>query len=343
MSVYIDRKFLLLVSSRLERFAQKNEDLFNFRCPICGDSKKNKLKARGYIFRKNNDYFYTCHNCHSGSTFSRFLKHVDSNLHSQYTLERYTNGENGHSNYEKPKFNLEGPKPSERLKSKINLQNIELKSINKLNPDHPAVKYIESRGIPEKYWKELFYHNAFKDFLDASFPEHGKEDIPNDARIILFYTNEKGDITNVAGRALGSSHIRYCTVKLTDEKKLFGLHRLQLSETVYVLEGQFDSFFLSNSIASGDSNLCSVAEYLKDSNCVLVYDNEPRNKEIVKQISRAIEGDYTVCLFPEDAPGKDINEMIQNGMSVDDIKNMINANTFSGLTAKLRFTSWKKV
>ena len=343
MSVYIDRKFLLLVSSRLERFAQKNEDLFNFRCPVCGDSKKNKLKARGYIFRKGNDYFYTCHNCHSGTTFSKFLKHVDSTIHSQYALERYTNGENGRSNYEKPKFNLEGPKPSERLKNKINLKDIELKSINKLQLEHPAVKYIKSRGIPEKHWNELFYHNAFKDFLDAAFPEHGKEDVPNDSRIILFYTNEKGDITNVAGRALGNSNIRYCTVKLTDEKKLFGLHRLQPKETVYVLEGQFDSFFVPNSIASGDSNLCGVAEYLKDSNCVLVYDNEPRNKEIVKQISRAIEGDYAVCLFPEEAPGKDINEMVQNGMSVDDIKNMIDANTFSGLTAKLRFTSWKKI
>jgi hypothetical protein len=343
MSVYIDRKFLLLVSSQLERFAQKNQDLFNFRCPICGDSKKNKLKARGYIFRKGNDYFYTCHNCHTGTTFSKFLKYVDTNIHREYVLERYTNGDNGHSNYEKPKFNLEGPKPSEKLKNKINLNDIELKSIDKLDAEHPAVKYIESRGIPKKHWKEIFYHDSFKDFLDAAFPEHGKEDVPNDPRIILFYTNEKGDITNVAGRALGKTNIRYCTVKLTDEKKLFGMHRLQPNKTVYVLEGQFDSFFVSNSIASGDSNLCSVAEYLKDSNCVLVYDNEPRNKEIVKQISRAIENDYTVCLFPEDAPGKDINEMIQNGMSVEDIKVMIDANTFTGLEAKLRFVGWKKI
>jgi hypothetical protein len=58
MSVYIDRKFLGFVSSKLEQFKQKQTDLYNFRCPYCGDSKKNKLKARGYVYRKSNDYFW---------------------------------------------------------------------------------------------------------------------------------------------------------------------------------------------------------------------------------------------------------------------------------------------
>ena len=117
MSVYIDRKFLLQVSPRLLRFTQKKTDLYNFRCPFCGDSQKNKLKARGFIYRKKNDYFYTCHNCHVGHTFYNFLKFVDNNLLREYSLERYKDGETGNHNYTKPSFDI--PKPT--FKKKIDL------------------------------------------------------------------------------------------------------------------------------------------------------------------------------------------------------------------------------
>ena len=104
MSVFIDRSFLLQVSPKLQRFARKKDDLYNFRCPFCGDSQKNKLKARGYIHRKQNDYFYMCHNCGVSTTFYNFLKQVDPNLLQEYQLERYKNGETGNNNYPKPEF-----------------------------------------------------------------------------------------------------------------------------------------------------------------------------------------------------------------------------------------------
>ena len=104
MSVFVDRSFLLQVSPKLPRFTQKKEDLYNFRCPLCGDSQKNKTKSRGYIFRKKNDYFYMCHNCGASTNFFNFLKQVDPTLVQAYQLERYKNGENGFSNYEKPEI-----------------------------------------------------------------------------------------------------------------------------------------------------------------------------------------------------------------------------------------------
>ena len=146
----------------------------------------------------------------------------------------------------------------------------------------------------------------------------------------------------MAGRALSSDGIRYITIKITEDKKLFGWERVNINERVYVLEGQFDSLFVPNSVASGDSNLIGAVDVLDANDVVLVYDNEPRNKEIVKQISRAIDGGFSVCLFPEDTDGKDINEMIQNGMSVDDVVKMITNNTYKDLSAKLRFVTWKK-
>ena len=305
MSVYIDRKFLGFVSSKLEQFKQKQTDLYNFRCPYCGDSKKNKLKARGYVYRKSNDYFFICHNCGKSTTFAKFLEQIDGTTYKQYILERYATGETGHgTNVKKPDFEQLKGNAYARFQSSLNdsrgdpaqsqslergWQSFTHYSVKNLPAEHYALAYIKNRKIPEKFWDEILFVAKFRDFLDKEFPNHGKDEVPNDDRIVLFYTNEKGEITNVAGRALSESKIRYVTIKVTDEKKLFGLHRLRKQDKVYVLEGQFDSYFVENSIASGDSNLGGVAAILPELNVTLVYDNEPRNKDIVKQIEKSIE------------------------------------------------------
>jgi transcription elongation factor Elf1 len=349
MSVYIDRKFLGFVSSKLEQYKQKSTDLYNFRCPYCGDSKKNKLKARGYVYRKSNDYFFICHNCGKSTTFAKFLEEVDGSTYKQYILERYSSGETGNHNYKKPDFSeLKGNafarfnSTGETIKKEKTWSDFSEYSIEKLSPEHYARDYIQKRKIPEKYWNEIFFIPKFREFLEIEFPQHSKDEVPNDDRIVLFYTNEKGEITNVAGRALSESKVRYCTVKVSDEKKLFGLHRLRKQERIYVLEGQFDSYFVENSIASGDSNLGGVAAVLSELDVVLVYDREPRNKDIVKQIEKSVHNGYKICLFPESVKGKDVNEMIQNGLTAEEIKSIIDNNTFSGLQAKLEFIRWKR-
>ena len=358
MSIYIDRKFLGFVSSKLEQFKQKSTDLYNFRCPYCGDSKKNKLKARGYVYRKSNDYFFICHNCGKSTTFAKFLEHVDGTSYKQYILERYAAGETGYgTNAKKPDFEQLKGNAYSRFQSTLNdsrgdsTQSESLErtwrsfthySVANLPEEHYARDYIKKRKIPKNYWEEILFVSKFKDFLDEEFPEHGKEEVPNDDRVVLLYTNEKGEITNVAGRALSDTKIRYVTVKITDEKKVFGLHRLRKQERIYVLEGQFDSYFVKNSIASGDSNLGGVATVFPELDVVLVYDNEPRNRDIVKQIEKSIDKGYSVCLFPENTKGKDINDMIQNGLTEEEIKSIIDNNTFSGLSAKLKFMRWKR-
>ncbi len=358
MSVYIDRKFLGFVSSKLEQFKEKKTDLYNFRCPYCGDSKKNKLKARGYVYRKSNDYFFVCHNCSKSTTFAKFLEHVDGTTYKQYILERYAAGETGYgTNVKKPNFEQLKGNAHSRFQSTLNNSrgdSTESKglertwrtythySVANLPEEHYARTYIKKRKIPEKYWDEILFIPKFRDFLDTEFPQHGKDEVPNDDRIVLFYTNEKGEITNVAGRALSDTKIRYVTVKISDEKKVFGLHRLRKQERIYVLEGQFDSYFVENSIASGDSNLGGMAAIFPELDTVLVYDNEPRNRDIVKQIEKSIDKGHKVCLFPESISGKDVNDMIQNGLTEEEIKTIIDNNTFSGLSAKLKFTHWKR-
>ena len=84
MSSYIDLKFIQEVSARLSQFKKKGDYLFNFRCPHCGDSKKNKTKARAYLYRVKNDMFFKCHNCGEGQSFSNFLKFLDNKKYEQY-------------------------------------------------------------------------------------------------------------------------------------------------------------------------------------------------------------------------------------------------------------------
>ena len=339
MSVFIDRKFVGLIQFRLEQFVQKNPDLYNFRCPYCHDSKKRKTKKRGYIYRKGNDYFFRCHNCGEGTTFGNFLKFVDPGSYKQYVLEKYSEGNNVHSPVEKPNFDeLKGNVFDHFAKEEVELSVI---PIDKLPDSHFARDYIKNRGIPEQFWNEIYFTENFKEFMDADFPEHGKDDLPEDARIVLFFTDEHENIQLVSGRALADTKMRYISVTVTEhDRKLFGTHRLDPTKACYVVEGQFDSLFIPNCVATGDSSLASVLDVFPNADWTMIYDNEPRNKDIVRQIEKTIDKGCKVCIFPEDLPEKDINDMVLAGR---DVEKLIKENTVQGIPAMLKFISWKRV
>ena len=115
---WLDHKYIGLVSSRLDKFKRKGPNLYNFRCPICGDSSKNKTKARGFVYAKKGNYFFMCHNCGASMSFYNFLDKVDPDLLKEYSLERYKNGETGTHNYPKPSFDEYKTKPSFKNKTK---------------------------------------------------------------------------------------------------------------------------------------------------------------------------------------------------------------------------------
>ena len=337
MSVFIDRSFLLQVSPKLQRFAKKKDDLYNFRCPICGDSQKNKLKSRGYIFRKKNDYFYMCHNCGISTTFYNFLKEVDPNLLKEYQLERYKNGETGNNNYPKPEFEeFKSEKPSFK-------KSLGLPSIDSLPEAHFAKNYVQQRKIPENFYTQLYYAEDFAAFIQSLGIE--KEGLhKNDKRLVIpFYDKEK-NLVAVQGRSLGESKLRYITLKLHDDnKKVFGLDKVDEDKLICVVEGPIDSMFLDNAVATADSNLESITDVLDKSKVVLVFDNEPRNKEIVAKLEHAIDNHFNVVIWPEFIEEKDINDMVLNGFSPDEIQDIIDKYTVVNLRAKMEFMNWKKV
>lgn len=337
--LYIDLKYISLLGSRLRNFKHTNKHTFNFSCPYCGDSKKNKLKARGYVFERKNDLFFKCHNCGAGANAGNLIKHVDPNLYEQYVLERYQSTANRHVSHKKIEYPETKPVFTE-LKDEI-LDG--LRRIDTLPPSHPARLYVESRLIPEDKKKLLYYCPKWKKYVNSVKYTYTSEDENEHPRLVIPFFNEHGKVFAFQGRAFGDESPRYMTIKLDDNmERIFGLERVDFSKKIYGVEGPLDSLFLNNSIAfAGASFDCAYMRGLS-TNLVVVFDNEPRNKELCKQIEKCIDIGYTVSLLPPTGY-KDINDLVKAGWSTETITKLIDENSVNGLEAQVRFNEWKKV
>jgi transcription elongation factor Elf1 len=343
MSTFIDTKYLRLLSSRLRNFKQKGDNLFNFSCPYCGDSQKNKLKARGYVFQKSGGLFFKCHNCGVGTNVGNLIKHTDSTLFNEYTMERYKAGESGNANYSKPTFDIPAPR-FDKIEKRKEFEHAEW--LSNLPSGHFCLEYATKRQIPQKFYDKLLFTAEYERFITTLVPNHGKQ-LVNDARLVIPFYNEYNELIAVSGRALETNEktLRYVTIRTNDseDKLIYGMERINLNESVKIVEGPIDSLFLNNCLASGDANLAITAKLIKSEKKVLIFDNEKRNKQIVKMMQDAINLDYDVVIWPDNIQGKDINEMLMNEISTTEIERIISSNTFKGLEAKTRFTFWKKV
>ena len=343
MSLPIESKYVRLISSRLRNFKQKKDYLWNFSCPICGDSQKNKTKARGYVFPKGNNLFYRCHNCGVSIGVGNFIKAVDESLYKEFVLERYKSGETNNTRSANTILNIPSPRFDKLDKQKV-FEHAEW--VDKLPSGHFCLEYCKKRQIPSNILSKLLFTPHYKQFCDALVPNHGKT-IVDDARLVIPFYDEYNELIALSGRALetGDKTLRYITLRTNDsqDKLIFGMDRVDLKQTVKIVEGPVDSLFLKNCIASGDANLVLCADAISSDKIVLIFDNEPRNKEIVKMMQNAIGLKYDVVIWPDTIGGKDINEIILSGKSQDEIEEIISSNTFKGIEAQLKFNMWKKV
>lgn len=335
MSLYIDKKYISLLAPKLDKFRQKSEYLWNFRCPVCGDSQKNKLKMRGYIYRRKSDLFFTCHNCGTGHSFGNLLKMVDRSLYSQYQMERFKSESAG--NTAKPDFSMLMEKPVFNIQKKINLPTIE-----SLPVKHTARGYVKDRFIPKERWSDLYYAEDFELFVKEILPDYDKR-LYAEPRLVIPFYDEKNILLGFQGRALVNSKVKYITIKLSDDNlKVYGLDRVDKTKKIYVVEGPIDSMFLQNSLAMMDASLYNVISTVGNYDYTFVFDNEPRNKDVCKHMQKAIAMGKSVCIWPKHLDMKDINEMILRGYSPAVIQGIIDSNTFSLLKAQLEFGSWSK-
>jgi|TARA_B100000287_G_scaffold79676_1_gene71961 predicted RNA-binding Zn-ribbon protein involved in translation (DUF1610 family) len=320
---HVDSKFIGLLSSRLEKFKRIKSNLYNFRCPICGDSKKNKSKTRGYLYAMKADVNFKCHNCGASMTFSNFLKQLDPALHKQYIFERFKTNSSGRGTViEEPIFKFEAPK----FKTKIKLPKAS---------DHPRpAGYLAARKLDAE---NFYYAEEFKKFVNSLKPTFDSTKYDEERIVIPLYYEK--NLIGLQGRAIDPNPVKYLTVMFNDDApKIYGLDNIRRDAPVYVTEGPFDSAFIRNAIA-----MCGADADVRRwgiSDPVWIYDNEPRNREITNRLSKTIDSGDKVVIWPESIDDKDINDMVMSGL---DVQSVIESNTYSGLEAKLKFTTWKKI
>ena len=335
--LWIDQKYLNLLSPKLERFKRKSDNLYNCRCPICGDSKKNKFKARGYVYDVKNSLAYKCHNCGFSGGLGKLIEQVDPHLYNQYKLERYKEKDNRQSNTA-TKFVY---KPDFSEYQKDPLDNV--KRIKDLPFFSNPVQYIVKRQIPMEIARELCYVDNIQKLEDL-FPEYKNRLIGKEERILIpCYTRDK-KLIGLTCRGINNDRLRYVTIKaIKDHPLVFGLDKVDISKTIYVLEGPIDSMFVDNSISVGGSAFKRIANFAAKDMYSMFYYNQPRNKELLSIMERSIEEGYKVVIWPNNIKEKDINEMILAGKSKDEVFKIINSNACSNLTAKLKFKEWRKI
>lgn len=338
---------LLEISWKLERFkVVKPGRLYNFRCPFCGDSKKNPLKARGYMYEhpEKSTLYYKCHNCGLSASFLRFLKLFDETYYNSLIFNKKykedpdplpvqlpTKKEEPvlSKTYEREMLESAGAKPLS-----------DLYGINQL-----ATIFINKRRLPKDTLEYLYYTETFNDFIHKLEPKYEKN-TKNDPRIILPFFHKGFKFDHLQGRALLNSEPRYYSVSLIKKglPRIYGLYKdLDAYDEIYVIEGPIDSLFIPNAIAIGGSELKAASSYFPEEKLVFVFDNEPENPEIVKKMSSIIQRGDKIVIWPKELEGcgKDINEMILHGISSDEIKDFLKKNTFQGLAAEAQFGFWK--
>ena len=321
----IDSKYIGLVSSRLQKFKRVKANLYNFRCPLCGDSQKHKNKARGYFYQVKTNTNYKCHNCGASLSFNNFLKQIDTTLHKQYVMEKFKEGHAGGRNFvvDEPKFEFKKP----IFKKKLNLP--------KASDIPIAREYLERRRLnPSKF----YFAQKFQEWVNTQ-KQTFSNIVKDECRIIIPMYDTNSELIGFQGRSLGPNSVKYITVMLNEEApKIYGLDQIKTTKPIYIVEGPFDSTLVENSVAMCGSDI--DIRTFGWSDYIWVFDNEPRNREIVNRISKTIDRGDKVVIWPPNIEQKDVNDMILRGHNV---MNVLESSTYSGLKAKIKFNYWKKI
>lgn len=344
---FIDLKYANLLSNSLERFKIKSNLPYraNFRCPLCGDSQKSKIKCRGWILETENRAYFCCHNGCGNKSFGEFLETVNPVLHQDWMVERAMERrglregpskevDNQFRTKEAPVFRAAAPSgPLQRIKK-----------ISSLPFDHPAKKYVEDRLIPSNQHFRLYYAPKFKKWVNSIIPNKMENEEVDEPRLILPFIDQSGKLFGFQGRSfVPDAFLRYITIMFDDDyPKIFGLDQLDSEKPYYVLEGPIDSLFLKNAIAMAGSAL-DPRLLPNPENAVFVFDNEPRKPEIIAKIEKVIALGFKVALWGPKIVHKDVNDCIIAGMTASKLKWELDRRTFSGLQAKLELSEWRKV
>ncbi len=348
--LYVDEKYIKLLGSQLAEFKKKSARLWNFRCPFCGDSQRNKYKARGYVFALKQSLLFKCHNCNESHSLGKLIKRVDPTLYKQYILEKFKNKDSGCTvtvsepvyKFVSPMFAVNQVKEMDMVYWNSMLS-IGVVPLYALGEDHPANIFCLERKLPYDRARKLYFIDD-EEKLEGMSPKYKDRIAGHAPRILLPFCDLNGSLVGLSGRAIDDSRLRYLTLRFDNSEgsQIFGLEKWDYEKHTYVVEGQFDSFFLPNCLAVGCSDMRKIGNLLDQDHTTIVLDNEPRNPNIVAQMSKCIRNGWSVCIWSERIKQKDINDMVLGGMDADAILDSINRNTSKGLQAEFALNNWKR-
>jgi hypothetical protein len=271
------------------------------------------------------------------------MSKVCPSLCKEYSLEKFKEKETP-TQREKPKM-LFSKKPKKKY-------TIELPTVAELPPNHLCRQFVELRKIPKKMWQHLYYAEDFSQWA-KQINKESAEGLAAEPRLVIPILDRKGHLVGAQGRVIKMStdrsarrSVRYITIKPDDQehKSWYGLDRLDLTGTVYVVEGPLDSLFIPNCLATvGMSDVFNPPKEIKERSVIYVMDNEPRNQQVIETMQKLVAKHKKICIWPEHIKCKDINDMIMGGLDPQQIINIINENSASGLEATIRINKWKKI
>jgi len=334
-----DLKYCGIVSTRVEQFKVKGHSPYkaNFRCPICGDSQKSEIKARGWLLELDDHVNFYCHNCGASMSLGRFLKTCWPPIYNEYVVDRKLDRvqEEKKPKKETPLDKLKMPRP------KFEFSPLKkLKKVSALKPTHPVKKYIEKRRIPASQQYKLYYAPRFKEWVEGFMPRSKTKNLKEEPRLIIPFIDQDKKLFGFTGRAFDNKSLRYITFMIDETMpKVFGLDSVDMSRQFFVVEGALDSLFIYNAIAMAGADIKHL-----DNNAVYVFDNEPRNEQICDRMEKILEQGHKLVIWPSYIPsGEDINDLVTAGFSQEQVNEVLTDNIYEGLMGKLQLSNWRKV
>lgn len=326
----------------LERFSRVKPNVWTCRCPVCGDSKKRKYITRFYFYVKKGQLNTCCHNCGYSRSFFNFIKEHVQYLFPEYKketlLSSFTTNRLVETETEtKPLSDITTSAPD--IMSFIG----SVQLCDDLSVNHPARRYLENRGIKIPHLQQLWYADNFYEvakIVDPALPESSEFKMKSPRIVIPFLSEDGSMVEMVQGRSIDPDEkLRYISIKSSDAvEKIYGKHTIDYSKPVHVVEGPFDSLFVHNCVASCDANLTRIEAD------VYIWDNQPRNKEVINYLDDAIDSGKSVVIWPTSPSKKqDINDLILTGLSQAQVNQIISKHTFKGIKAKMELMKWKRL
>lgn len=341
MSLLLDQQYAGMLAPYVRNFHKKGTNKYNFSCPFCGDSKEIKSRARGFLLPAGEHLTYYCHNCNiPKQSLQTVLKHVDNNLYRQYLVDKFK--EQGKGPPEKsPLTTFKRPEYARRIDRN-------LVKVSSLGSDHEVRKYLYERRIPTREHHRLYWTPAFKQWANSIEPGTFNSTAMDEGRLIIPLIDERHNVLGYQGRSLTNRQggLKYVTVLLReDNPKIYGLDRFDRNKFGHAFEGPIDSMFVPNSVAAAGGRIDSVLREvgLSPDRTVVVYDNEPRSKFTIKKMEKAINDGWHVCIWPESIKQNDVNNMVIAGYTAEELTDIIDDNSYSGLMAKAKLAAWRKV